>query len=72
MVSEEDMQWLKEAFVGQTHSLECSLDIQDNLHKAGIFNIKVVPLGGNQVLLSSVGEVDLSKSLSDDAEILSK
>lgn len=72
MVSKEDMRWLKETYVGQTHSLECSLDIQDNLHKVGIFNIKAVPLGGNQVLLSSVGEVELSKCLTDDAEIFSK
>lgn len=59
-VSEDHMGWLMGTYIGQTHNTVCPLDIQDSLHKAGIFYIKFVPISGNYVLLSPTREVDLS------------
>lgn len=73
-VFEDTMGWLKGYYIGQTHNTICPLDVQDSLHKAGIFYIKSVSMGVNYVLLppnGEVGDVDLSKSLNDDVEGLS-
>lgn len=50
-VTEEDMGWLKDSYIGQTHSPDEVFLLQEKILAEGFYAVKVTPLGGDLVLI---------------------
>lgn len=65
-VNNDELKWLKRSYVGQTHKIEAVVITQDKFHQEGIFVIKAAPMGGDLVLLTPMGDEEVSEILAQD------
>lgn len=71
-VDEDDMKLLQGSYMSQAVSLEVAINIQGTFHRAGIFSFFAKPMGNNLVLMTAIGDEDLTVMLMEEKEILSK
>lgn len=51
VVLEEDMEWLKNCYIGQVHSPDVVFQLQEKVFAEGLYSVKVTPMGGDLVLI---------------------
>lgn len=69
-ITEVEMKWLEKCYVAEVHSPTMVDSVQDRILEEGVTSVRVVPIGGSQVLLKPVDGEDLEDLIRDTGGFL--
>lgn len=69
-IPEVEMKWLEKCYVAEVHSPTMVDSVQDRILEEGVTSVRVVPMGGSQVLLKPVDGEDLEDLIRDTGGFL--